>query len=78
VFPLHGGKLEEKLFEEELTTVVKSPDSGLYQCPRSGCKFTSTRKLCLSGHLRTHRSCEICGDSFSGRRSLATFKRHGY
>ena len=40
-------------------------------CPIPLCKFETSRKNCLDVHIKSHVSCQQCGEVFPGKRQLA-------
>ena len=40
-------------------------------CPVPMCKFETSRKNCLDIHIKSHVSCEHCGEVFPGKAKLA-------
>ena len=47
------------------------PTKKSLHCPIPMCKFETSRKNCLDVHIKSHVSCQQCGEVFLGKRQLA-------
>ena len=62
----------EKKLQKIAKTAKKRPSLSLsvsLHCPL--CNFETSRKGCLDAHIKSHISCEQCGQVFLGKRQLA-------
>ena len=61
--------LEIPTTADSLKKVVPSAKTKLH-CPIPMCNFETSRKNYLDSHIKSHTSCEHCGEVFPGKRQL--------